>query len=276
MIHGTTGLVAIVGSPIAQVQSPTNFNRWFQAQGLDLAMLPIDLQPEAIPALMSTLRGWNNLRGCVITVPYKQAVVPLLDEVSARARLLQSVNVIRRTAQGQLLGDNVDGEGFIKAAASHGFNPAGKRALLLGAGGAGAAIAYSLLSGGLAVLDIVDPAAARVAHLSAALGEAFGQAVLGAQVQHLATYDLVINASAVGMGDTGETPLPAEQLADLAPHTLVADVVTKPANTALLMLARAKGCRVQAGPEMALAQMEDLGMFMGVMPAPTAAGANSD
>jgi shikimate dehydrogenase len=266
MMLSTTGLVAILGTPIAQVQSPANFNRWFQEQGLDLAMLPLDLQPDALQAFIAAMRGWNNLHGCVVTVPYKQAVVPLLDELSPRARLLRSVNVIRRSAQGRLLGDNVDGEGFIKAAAAHGFTPAGKRALVLGAGGVGAAIAYSLTSAGLAELDIVDPTPGRTAELAATLTRSAPAVAIREQVRDLSGYDLVVNASAVGMGDTGDTPLPIEQLAGLSPRAHVADVVTKPADTSLLKLARARGCTVQAGPEMALAQMQALGAFMGVMP----------
>jgi shikimate dehydrogenase len=128
LITATTTLVVMVGSPIAQAKSPGNFNRWFAERGLDLTMLPIDLQHTALPAFIATLRGWQNLRGCVVTVPYKQAVVGLLDQVTERAALLGAVNVIRREADGRLLGDNVDGAGFIGARRAHGFEPAGARA----------------------------------------------------------------------------------------------------------------------------------------------------
>jgi len=266
MIQGSTGLVAILGTPIAQVQSPANFNRWFQAQGLDLAMLPVDLRADALPGFIASLRGWNNLRGCVITVPYKQAVVPLLDELSTRARLLRSVNVIRRESDGRLIGDNVDGEGFIKAAAAHGFEASGKHALVLGAGGAGAAIAYSLAEAGIATLDLADPTPGRAEALATTLQTAFPALVIRDQVAALGGYDLLVNASPIGMGEAAETPLPPAQLAELSPHAHVADVVTKPAHTPLLALAQARGCSVQAGPEMSLAQMPALGFFMGVMP----------
>lgn len=266
MIHATTGLVAILGTPIAQVQSPTNFNRWFQAQGLDLAMLPVDLAPEALAGFIASLRGWNNLRGCVITVPYKQTVVPLLDDLSTRARLLGSVNVIRRETNGRLIGDNVDGEGFIKAAAAHGFDAKGKHAVVLGAGGAGAAIAYSLAEAGIATLDLADPTPGRAEALARVLRTAFPALTVRERVAPLAGYDLLVNASPIGMGDAGELPLPDDQLAQLLSHTHVADVVTKPVQTPLLTLAQARGCSVQTGPQMSLAQMPALGFFMGVMP----------
>lgn len=266
MITGATQLVAILGSPIAQVRSPDNFNRWFQAHGLDVAMLPIDLDEAALAAFVAGLRGWNNLRGCVVTVPYKQAVVPLLDRLSPRARLLRAVNVIRREDDGQLWGDNVDGEGFIRAAAAHTFEPAGKRALVLGAGGAGAAISHALADNGLAELSLRDPEPARAQALAQLLTETFPRLKVDHALGEVAGYHLLANASPVGMGPAGTLPLPAEYLAGLGAATLVADVVTKPVETPLLQLARRAGCRVQTGPEMAAAQMGSLGHFMGVMP----------
>ncbi|MFF7709493.1 shikimate dehydrogenase family protein [Pseudomonas sp. NPDC007930] len=266
MVGGATRLVAIVGSPIAQVKSPHNFNAWFQANGQDQVMLPIDLHAGAIPAFIACLRGWHNLDGCVVTVPYKQLIAPHLDHLSARAKLLGSVNVIRREADGTLLGDNVDGEGFLGAARAHGFSAQGQRALVLGAGGVGSAIACALCEAGAAELVITDLDSAR----AQALGEALRAAFTGTRVSHaytsLAGFGLVANATPIGMGDGGELPLPEALLATLSPGCLVADVVTSPEITPLLARAQALGARVQTGPQMARAQMGNLGNFMGVMP----------
>lgn len=162
MIRGSTELVAIVGSPIAQVKSPENFNTWFANNNCNLAMLPIDLQETALNTFAGTLRGWQNLRGCVVTVPYKQALASRLDSLSERAAALGSVNVIRRERDGRLLGDNVDGAGFLGAARKHGFEPAGKRALVIGCGGVGSAIAYALGEAGIASVTLSDPSTARM------------------------------------------------------------------------------------------------------------------
>ncbi|MDE1168261.1 MAG: shikimate dehydrogenase [Pseudomonas sp.] len=266
MIRGSTALVAILGSPIAQVKSPENFNAWFAQHDCDLVMLPIDLQREALPAFVDTLRGWNNLRGCVVTVPYKQAVFPLLDGLSPRAEALRSVNVIRRETDGRLIGDNVDGEGFVKAARAHGFDAAGKQALVVGSGGVGAAIAYALAEAGIAKLVITDVREGQAQALADVLAMDFPKLTLALAYGDLAAFDLVANATPVGMGDTGEMALPASLLDTLKPQALVADVVTQPVITPLLAYARERGCRVQAGPEMAKAQMGNLGAFMGVMP----------
>ncbi|UVJ43404.1 shikimate dehydrogenase [Pseudomonas sp. LS1212] len=266
MIRGSTELVAILGSPIAQVKSPENFNSWFAAHDADLAMLAIDMSEPALAGFIASLRGWNNLRGCVVTVPYKQSLVPLLDELSERAAALRSVNVIRREANGRLIGDNVDGAGFLKAARAHGFQPAGKQALVLGSGGVGAAIAYALAEAGVRRLTVADVRPAQAQALGDLLKRAFPALDIGYGVEDLSEVDLLVNASPVGMGDSGELPVPVTLLESLNSAALVADVVTQPVITPLLALARERGCCIQTGPEMARAQMGNLGAFMGVMP----------
>ncbi|EIK93639.1 shikimate dehydrogenase [Pseudomonas sp. M47T1] len=266
MIGGSTQLVAILGTPIAQVKSPENFNRWFAEHDHDIAMLPVDMSAQALPAFIATLRGWNNLRGCVVTVPYKQTVAPLLDELTQRSAALGMVNVIRRDTDGRLVGDHLDGTGFLKAAAAHDFQPAGKRALVVGAGGVGAAIAYALGEAGLQQLVIADVRQAQVEALRGVLAKAFPGLDVQTTYTDLSAFDLVVNATPVGMGDTGQVPLALAPLATLRPHTLVADVVTSPHITPLLAHAQRHGCRIQTGPEMARAQMGNLGAFMGVTP----------
>lgn len=266
MIGGSTQLVAIIGTPIVQVKSPENFNRWFADHDRDIAMLPVDMSAAALPAFIHSLRGWGNMRGCVVTVPYKQAVAPLLDALTDRAATLGMVNVIRREADGRLVGDHLDGMGFLKAAAAHDFHPAGKRALVVGAGGVGAAIAYALAESAVRQLVIADVRQAQVNALSALLLKAFPTLDVQTAYTDLTDFDLVVNATPVGMGDTGQVALPLEQLATLRPSTLVADVVTSPQVTPLLAHAQARGCPIQTGAEMARAQMGNLGAFMGVTP----------
>ena len=266
MMGGATGLVAIVGSPIAQVKSPQNFNAWFQDNNLDLAMIPINVHADVVPAFIACLRGWQNMHGCVVTVPYKQVVAALLDHLSPRATLLGSVNVIRREVDGTLWGDNVDGEGFMAAAREQGFDPQNKAALVLGAGGVGSAIACSLCDAGLARLVLTDVDSSRATALAQVLRTAFPATQVLLEYTSLADFALVANASPVGMGDSAELPLPAEVLQTLSAGCLVADVVTSPAITPFLRRAQARGAVIQTGPQMARAQMGNLGHFMGVMP----------
>ena len=269
MIQGSTELVAIVGSPVAQVKSPENFNRWFADHQQNVAMLAIDLAQPALDDFLQTLRGWQNLRGCVVTVPYKQMLASRLDSVSERSAALRSVNVIRREPDGRLVGDIVDGEGFLNAARKQGFNPKNKQALVIGTGGVGSAIAYSLCQAGVSHLVISDISHERVEVLGELLRSTFPESVISTTPASLEHFDLVVNASPVGMGatsDDGPLPLPAALMETLSANTLVADVVTSPAVTPFLAFARSLGCPIQTGPQMALAQLGNLGHFIGVTP----------
>ncbi len=266
MILGTTELVAIVGSPIAQVKSPQNFNDWFARQGRDASMIPIDLAGGSIEPFVDALRAWRNLRGCVVTVPYKQQIAPRLDALSRRAEALACVNVIRREPDGRLVGDIVDGDGFLNAARTHGFAPAGAHALVVGAGGVGSAIAWALCEAGAASVTITDLDAARAARLRALLARQFPASTIEPHFDTLAPFDLVANASPAGMDGYAPLPLAEATLATLRPATLAADVVTAPEHTRFLEIARRAGCRIQTGAEMALAQFGNLGAFMKVTP----------
>lgn len=266
MIKGSTQLVAIIGSPIAQVKSPENFNTWFAAAGADLAMVPMDVRAGELDACIALLRGWQNLRGCVVTVPYKQAFAARADALSERAAALGAANVVRREADGRLVADMVDGLGFLGAAETHGFAPAGAQAVVVGAGGVGSAIAYALCEAGVARLALLDVDAGRQAQLATVLRQRFPQVDLRLECASLAGTDLLVNATPVGMGDSGALPLDPALLQTLDAATHVADVVTSPVITPLLELARARGCTVQTGPEMAKAQLGHLGAAMGVMP----------
>lgn len=269
MIRGDTQLLAIVGSPVAQVKSPANFNDHFHRSGQNVAMIAMDVRPSAVEALVATIRGWENLIGCVVTIPHKQAFASRVDVLSHRARALGAVNVVRRDVGGALIGDMVDGFGFLGAARKHGFVPEGSKALVVGAGGAGSAICYALCEAGLAELAIFDTAEDRRERLVSLLADTFPDTKIVGGRESLSSLDLVANATPVGMAGDQGLPLPDELLETLSATTLVADVVTSPPMTPLLLLASRNGCRVQTGSDMAMAQLEYLGAALGVMAAPT-------
>ncbi|SMG11946.1 shikimate dehydrogenase [Paraburkholderia susongensis] len=266
MISGTTELLAIVGSPISQVKSPENFNAWFARHNKNASMIPIDLQRDSLDGFVDTLRAWRNLRGCVVTVPYKHEIAKRIDVLSERAQALACVNVIRREADGTLVGDMVDGDGFINAVRRHGFEPHGTRALIVGAGGAGSAIAWSLSENGVASLTLADLDTARAQRLGALLAARFPAVAMSLQFDSLDPFDLIVNASPAGMPGNDVLPIAEDRFATLRAGTLVADVVTTPEITRFLELARRAGCRIQTGAEMALAQFGNLGAFMNMTP----------
>ncbi len=266
MITGKTQLVAIVGTPIQQVKSPENFNAHFAEKGTDIAMIAMDVRASEIDACVELIRGWNNLRGCVVTVPYKQQFASRVDSLTVRAAALGVVNVVRRYPDGRLTGDMVDGFGFVEAARTHGFEVSGCCALVVGAGGVGSAIAYALCEEGARSIALIESDPERLSGLATTLGRSFPDIEIVQGCYDLSAFDLVVNATPVGMGADGALPLDLPMLETLAASTFVADVVTLPAMTPFLAFARERGCKVQTGPEMARAQLSYLGAAMGVMP----------
>ncbi len=265
MITASTQLLAIIGSPIGLVRSPENFNRWFAQAGVDIALFPADVEPTRVAHFVELARGMRNLRGFIVTMPYKRVVATLVDELSPRAAAIGSVNVVRREADGRLAGDIVDGLGFIAAARRHAFDPAGRRAALIGAGGVGTAIADALCEAGLAELALADVDSAQADTLARMLSERHPAVKIVVGVTSLADCDLLVNATPVGMGGEDAMPVEVARLAELPRCALVADVVTAPAVTPLLARAFENGCRIQTGPEMARAQVGTIGLFIGLM-----------
>jgi shikimate dehydrogenase len=261
-ITGRTKVVAIIGHPTSQVRSPTSVNAEYARRGIDAVLVPIDLEPEAVPAFLNVLRHWHNAPGCVVTVPHKSACAPLLDGLSERARRLAAVNLIRRTAEGRLEGDMVDGEGFMLALRQNGFEPSGKAAMVFGAGAVGRALLLSLGEAGVSRLVFSDPDAGRIARLQRLAEEAglASRVAVGAP-EDLRAFDLAVNASPVGMGMDGRA---AFDPSTLPTHALVADVVTDPVETPLLKAAKTRGLRIQHGLAMSDAQVGMQLAFLGL------------
>lgn len=267
-ISGATTVLTIIGQPTRQVRSTTTLNAALRRQGIDAVLVPVDLDPAAVPAFLQALRGWHNAPGCIVTVPHKSPCAELVDQLTDRARLLGAVNLIRRGADGRLSGDMVDGLGFLAALRASGFDARGKNAAVFGAGAVGRALLLGLGEAGVQRLVFSDPDAAR----SAALLELARQAGLADRVtvgaiDDLGAFDLAVNASPVGMN--GEDRLPFDPTR-LPRHALVADVVTKPAETPLLKAAAAYGCRVQNGLAMSDAQAEMQLAFFDLVPSGSA------
>jgi shikimate dehydrogenase len=208
------------------------------------------------------VRGWTNCRGFVVTVPYKQTVAPKLDRLTARAARFGTVNVVRRDADGSLEGEMLDGVGFIAAAGKHGVSVRGKTAIVVGAGGVASAIANSLCEEGVARLRIQDLDTSKQDRLIATLRAAFPSVDVAAGMTPIGETDVLVNGTPVGMNGDPHLPLPPAYLDGLTARTFVADVVTSPAMTPFLTLARARGCTIQVGTEMTETQIEALAAFM--------------
>ena len=228
MITATTQILAIVGTPIGLVRSPENFNRWFAEAGVDMAMFPAEVDAARLGAFVELARGMRNLRGFVVTMPFKQAVAGMVDALTPRAAAIGAVNAVRRETDGRLVGDIVDGLGFVAAARRHAFDPKGKRAALIGAGGVGTAIADALCEAGVAEIALADVDPARQQALAGLLRARHPGVTIRKGLSGLRERDVFINATPVGTGGEDAMPIDSGWLDQLPRGALVADAPTSP------------------------------------------------
>lgn len=257
---GTTSFYTMIGTPILQVKSPLLYNRYFAEHGMDAVMIAMDVPSGHLGNHFMHMRAIPNFGGSIVTVPHKQAAVDSMDELSERAKTLGSVNVVR-AKNGRLIGDMVDGLGFMVAVGNHGLSVPGKRVALVGAGGAGAAIALAIAQAGAAEMVIKEIRTERLEPLDRLLKHANPGIKLSFELQTLEDFDLVVNATPVGMNADPRVPFPTETL---SVRTLVADVVTNPKVTPWLAAALKKGCAVQYGAEMVYGQFGLMGRHLGL------------
>jgi shikimate dehydrogenase len=260
MITGKTRLLAIVGDPIDKARSPEGFCRLFELNGYDAIMIPVHVTSEDLAAVIAGLKAMRNLDGIVATMPHKVATAAFADEVLETGRLVGAVNALRRRPDGRWEADMFDGRGFIAGLRAHGHGAAGKRVALLGAGGAGSAIAVSLCQAGIASISVHELDLAKAERLVDTLRGAFPRVAPRVGAPDLASADLLVNATPIGMHPAD--PLPWD-LAGLRPGSIVGDVTTKPEVTPFVEAARAQGAATVTGRDMYEGQVRELAAFFG-------------
>jgi shikimate dehydrogenase len=245
-LTGATRLYIIVGDPIAQVKSPGGMTAAFAARNQDAILAPVQIATADLPDLLSVADRMKNLDGIVVTVPHKFDCFRFCQSGADRASFIGAASIMRRRPGGGWHADMFDGEGFVRAMKAKGVDPAGKRALQIGAGGAGSAIAYALIEAGVAELALHDENNRRRDSLIARLNTlGKGRAVVGSPDP--AGFDLVCNATPAGMRPGDALPV---DVARLRPHQYVGCVITAPASPPLIEAARAIGCVTANGTEM--------------------------
>lgn len=254
MITGKTRILYMIADPIDHVRTPEVLNPLIAARGLDAIMVPVHYTPSDFATGWEAIRHTRNLAGVVISVPHKEQAMQLADEVLEPARRIGVANVIARRADGRMVATNMDGMGFLKGVLNDGADAQGRHVLLLGAGGAGKAIAITLAGAGIASLRIHDIDGARVQALVDEVGRQAPGLAVSVGTNALEDADLVINATPLGLHPESD-PLPMDVTA-LHPGVIVADIVMKPRETAFLKAAQAAGCPVRFGAGMLDTQLE--------------------
>jgi shikimate dehydrogenase len=247
MISGKTTLIAHLGYPTEAFKAPMIYNPWFDKQGIDAVVVPMGVKPEDYAATLPQVFRFSNLRGALVTMPHKVTTMALVDEVTPTARVAGACNAILKRPDGTLLGDQFDGAGFVRGVERKGRLFKGTRVLVSGTGGVGSAIAASIAAAGAAELMLFDMSDASAQALAARLREHYPQMKVATGSKDPAGYDVVVNATPLGMKDSDPLPFDVDRI---DPHTFVGEVVMKTEYTPLLQAAKAKGCAVQVGTDM--------------------------
>jgi shikimate 5-dehydrogenase len=264
-IQGSTILTGTIADPIAHVQAPESMSAWFAEREIDAVWLPFHVKPEGLAVFVEGLRVMNNLAGFTVTMPHKQAIVPLLDDVSPRVHRCGAANLIRREADGGMVGEIADGIGFVAGLRDSGVAIVGRTVGLVGAGGAGTAIAWAIAEENPAAIAIIEVDRERQDRLTADIANAFPHVSVIRGWTDPRAIDVAVNATPCGLhaGD----PLPFDPQ-DMRRDATVVEIIMKPAVTPLMTKAAALGMRVVPGQRMLDSQLAIYAKYMGLEPGP--------
>lgn len=258
-IDGRTRVIVHLAYPSAHLRTPAFFNPLMERQGRNAVLVPWQVKPDNLSQVWETLRLCESVAGVIVTIPHKTAVAGLCDALEGAARFLNVANVARRTGDGHFIGRMYDGPGYLRGLRSQGHQVAGRKVLLLGAGGAATGIAHSLMEEGVAALTIANRTRPRAATLAKALNREFRTGIAMAGDAVGGDHDIVINATSVGL--KADDPLPIDPQT-IRPDALVGEVIMQPDVTPLLQAAQGRGCRIHKGKHMIIGQTELLADFL--------------
>jgi shikimate dehydrogenase len=261
IVDGSTRLYGIVGDPIQQVKSPEVFTARFRAAGVNAILVPLHLKPETFDDAIRGLKAVANLDGIVATIPYKSRILPFVERLLPTGERVGAINAMRRDPDGRWSGDMFDGKGCVAGLRAAGINPRGLDVMLLGAGGAGSAIADAIAEAGTKSITIFDQDEGKARQLAARVTTAHPGTLARFGAPTTNGQRVLINATPVGMapGDS----LPAADLR-LRSELFVVDIIALPAVTPLLSAARAAGCRTMGGASMIEGQAGEIARFFGL------------
>jgi shikimate dehydrogenase len=259
-ISGTTRVFLILGDPVAQVRAPEVFNHLFRRHGVDAVLVPAQVPAADLQGFVDHAFRARNIDGLWLAIPHKAPMVDLLDDCDRFGRIAGAVNAVRRLPGGRIEGALFDGVGFVKALDHFGIEARGRTALIVGVGGGGVAIAASLAARGVSRLGLFDPSPGRAAAVAQRLHAEFGTDAQPRADADPVGFDLVVNASPVGLQRDDPPPFDA---ARLHAGAAVVDIVMKNQPTALLRACHARGITAHPGFEMLVQQVPEYLSFFG-------------
>lgn len=257
-IHGTTKIIGLIGDPLEHSVSFEMHNAVFDKLKLDYCFIPLQVNAQDLGKALNGLRAFGFV-GANITIPHKESIIAFLDETTKIPRLIGSVNTVLNQG-GKLVGYNTDGPGFIDSLKKDcNFDPKGKKAVILGAGGGSKAVSIMIAKEGIKTLIIADKVYEKSKNLCEYINSHFEIAPYACPTDSnelkvsIESCDLLINATPVGMHPKKDE-CPIDKSIKIPSNALVYDLIYNPEETELLKMAKKAGARTRNGMDMLVRQ----------------------
>ena len=246
-ISGKTKVFGCIADPIDHVRAPSVFNPLFEKYEVDAVMVPLHVSSKNLETVVEGLRAMPNFGGMAITLPHKLPIMEFCDEIGKQGNLVGAVNFAAFDNNRKLIGDNCDGTGFVNGMLAAGYTVFDKKVLMIGAGGAARAIAFSLADSGVSSLTITNRTSIKADELANSVQAAYPSVVVNVASADPHGFDIIINTTSLGLMPDDELPLRPDLL---EPNQLVAEIIMNPEVTPILQAAKAKGCEIHYGRPM--------------------------
>ncbi len=253
---GKTGMLALLAHPVDHVKGPSFMNPALEELGRDWFVAPMHVHPEDLRHVIGALMKIRNYLGVVLTLPHKETMARMCDELLENGRLTGAVNAVRFDG-GRLVGNMFDGIGLVRGMKEANVELSGRSALLVGAGGAARAIAFAFCQEGVARLSVCNRTKERAEKLAGDIVSALPEAPASTAENDPRGYDIIVNCTSLGLHEGDALPTNADRI---EPGQDVVDIIAV-RETELMQAAAAKGCRVVGGVPMALGQMAEFSEF---------------
>ena len=248
----------MIGAPVTSVRTPPLLKACLASLGVSAEIEVCHLEPEDLPGFMQDVADDRTVDGLLVTMPHKKAIMPFVQNHAASARQASSANAVKRLGSGSLACAQFDGVGLVNAVLAKDVALEKARVLLAGVGGAGLAIAHAIATHGCKRLDLIELNHALLDQALRALN-AVHNVPVSDKPQPQAAYDLLINATPLGMNLTDEPPFNRDVIAEAG---AVADIVADPNETQLANLVRSEGRLLITGREMVQGQVQPIGQWL--------------
>lgn len=249
----------LIGAPVTSVRTPPLLQAYLIDKGIDAKVWADHVEPNDLAAYIGEFAAGNAVDGLMVTMPHKKPVVAYMDVLSTMAKAAGSVNAIKRMADGKLVGAQFDGVGLVEALSAKGVDLAETRVLLAGVGGAGLAIAEAIGARGCASLTIMETNTPLRDNVVATLAAKASWPVAATSEPKAGAYDLLINATPLGMREGDPSPFPADLVGSAQ---FVADIVSDPLHTRLEALSLEAGVTFITGRDMVRGQVAPIGDWL--------------